>query len=54
MTMKLPISENVEEKMTTVIADDLQIKGTITFKTSLIRRHPDWLADSRSRILRQS
>ncbi|MBA4393033.1 MAG: hypothetical protein C0407_05725, partial [Desulfobacca sp.] len=36
MTTKLPTSENVEEKMTTVIADDLQIKGTITFKTSLM------------------
>jgi cytoskeletal protein CcmA (bactofilin family) len=28
--------ENAEEKMTTVIADDLHIKGTITFATSLM------------------
>jgi cytoskeletal protein CcmA (bactofilin family) len=35
MTTMLP-SENAEEKMVTVIAEDLHIKGTITFKTSLM------------------
>ncbi len=35
-TMIPRISENAEEKMTTVIADDLHIKGTITFATSLM------------------
>jgi cytoskeletal protein CcmA (bactofilin family) len=29
-------SDDAEEKVTTVIADDLHIKGTITFKTSLM------------------
>jgi len=37
MTTAIPYtSENVEEKVTTVIADDLHIKGTITFATSLM------------------
>ncbi|MGD0661042.1 MAG: polymer-forming cytoskeletal protein [Syntrophorhabdales bacterium] len=35
-TMIPHTSENAEEKMTTVIADDLHIKGTITFATSLM------------------
>ena len=35
-TMIPHASENAEEKMTTVIADDLHIKGTITFATSLM------------------
>jgi len=35
-TMVPHASENAEEKMTTVIADDLHIKGTITFATSLM------------------
>jgi len=37
MTPMIPhTSEHQEEKMTTVIADDLHIKGTITFATSLM------------------
>ena len=35
-TMVPHASENAEEKVTTVIADDLHIKGTITFATSLM------------------
>ncbi len=35
-TMPPSTSESTEEKMTTVIADDLHIKGTITFETSLM------------------
>ncbi|MBA4392218.1 MAG: hypothetical protein C0407_01575 [Desulfobacca sp.] len=37
MTTRHPLTEEAaEKKMATVIANDLQIKGTITFKTSLI------------------
>jgi cytoskeletal protein CcmA (bactofilin family) len=36
MTTILPTSENAAEKMTTVIAEDLHIKGTLTFETSLM------------------
>ena len=37
MTTMTPYSsDDAEEKVTTVIADDLHIKGTITFKTSLM------------------
>jgi len=36
MTAMQPNSENSDEKMTTVMAEDLDVKGTITFKTSLM------------------
>lgn len=35
-TMNPQSSDEAEEKMTTVIADDLHIKGTITFRSSLM------------------
>jgi cytoskeletal protein CcmA (bactofilin family) len=35
-TMPPPTMEDAEKKMMTVIANDLQIKGTLTFKTSLM------------------
>lgn len=35
MTTMLSTSDNDEKRMTTVIAEDIHIEGTITFKTSL-------------------
>ena len=41
MTTMTPYSsDEAEEKVTTVIADDLHIKGTITFETSLMIKGP--------------
>jgi len=40
MASTVPASEHTEEKVTTVIAEDVHIKGSLGFETSLMIKEP--------------